>query len=285
MSTFINTNLASLNAQRNLGASQGELARSIQRLSSGLRVNSAKDDAAGLAIATRMDAQARGMNVAIRNANDGISMAQVAEGALGKMGDMLQRMRELAVQSANATNQSSDRTNLDAEFKQLQAEVTRTVDGTRFNGVSVFGAAAATGFKFQVGPGTSPTEDVITVTGTDLTLAASEVEKATATATIMIDGADATNATAAITQIDLALDELNGQRAMWGAAQNRFEAVIANLQSGSENMQAARSRIMDADFARETAALTRSQILQQAGTAMLAQANQVPQQVLQLLQR
>jgi flagellin len=285
MSTFINTNLASLNAQRNLGASQGELARSIQRLSSGLRVNSAKDDAAGLAIATRMDAQARGMNVAIRNANDGISMAQVAEGALGKMGDMLQRMRELAVQSANATNQSSDRTNLDAEFKQLQAEVTRTVDGTRFNGVSVFGAAAATGFKFQVGPGTSPTEDVITVTGTDLTLAASEVEKVTTTATITIDGADATNATAAITQIDLALDELNGQRAMWGAAQNRFEAVIANLQSGSENMQAARSRIMDADFARETAALTRSQILQQAGTAMLAQANQVPQQVLQLLQR
>ncbi len=285
MSTFINTNLASINAQRNLGASQGELARSIQRLSSGLRVNSAKDDAAGLAIATRMDAQARGMNVAIRNANDGISMAQVAEGALGKIGDMLQRMRELAVQSANATNQSSDRTNLDAEFKQIQAEVTRTVDGTRFNNVSMFGAAAATGFKFQVGAGTSPTADVITVTGKDLTLAANEVEKVTATATVSIDGADATNATAAIAQIDLALDEVNGQRAMWGAAQNRFEAVIANLQSGSENMQAARSRIMDADFARETAALTRSQILQQAGTAMLAQANQVPQQVLQLLQR
>jgi flagellin len=283
--SVINSNVMSLNAQRNLSSSQGALSQSIQRLSSGLRVNSAKDDAAGLAIANRMDAQVRGMNVAIRNTNDGISMAQVAEGALGKIGDMLQRMRELAVQSANATNQSSDRTNLDAEFKQLQAEVTRTVDGTRFNGVSVFGAAAATGFKFQVGPGTSPTEDVITVTGTDLTLAASEVEKVTTTATITIDGADATNATAAITQIDLALDELNGQRAMWGAAQNRFEAVIANLQSGSENMQAARSRIMDADFARETAALTRSQILQQAGTAMLAQANQVPQQVLQLLQR
>jgi flagellin len=281
MSTFINTNLASLNAQRNLGASQGELARSIQRLSSGLRVNSAKDDAAGLAIATRMDAQARGMNVAIRNANDGISMAQVAEGALGKMGDMLQRMRELAVQSANATNQASDRTNLDAEFKQLQAEITRTVDGTTFNNVSVFGAAAAAGFTFQVGSGTG-TVDKITVTGADLTAAASEVEKATPT-TIKIDGADATNATAAITQIDLALTEVNTERAKWGAAQNRFDAVVSNLQVRVENMEAAKSRIMDANFASETAALTRAQILQQAGTAMLAQANAAPQGVLALL--
>jgi flagellin len=280
--SVINSNVMSLNAQRNLSSSQGALSQSIQRLSSGLRVNSAKDDAAGLAIANRMDAQARGMTVAIRNANDGISMAQVAEGALGKVGDMLQRMRELAVQSANATNQESDRTNLNSEFTQLQAEITRTVDGTKFNNLSVFGTAAATGFKFQVGAGTSATEDVITVTGKNLTDAASEVEK-TLAAAIKIDGTSATNATAAITQIDLALTEVNTERANWGAAQNRFDAVIANLQVGVENMQAAKSRIMDADFARETASLTRAQILQQAGTAMLAQANAAPQGVLALL--
>jgi flagellin len=279
--SVINSNVMSLNAQRNLSSSQGALSQSIQRLSSGLRVNSAKDDAAGLAIANRMEAQTRGMNVAIRNANDGISMAQVAEGALGKMGDMLQRMRELAVQSANATNQASDRTNLDAEFKQLQAEITRTVDGTTFNNVSVFGAAAAAGFTFQVGSGTG-TVDKITVTGADLTAAASEVESATPT-TINIDGADATNATAAITQIDLALTEVNTERAKWGAAQNRFDAVVSNLQVRVENMEAAKSRIMDANFASETAALTRAQILQQAGTAMLAQANAAPQGVLALL--
>src|SRR3954468_10343458 len=153
MPMTINTNLISMNAQRNLNMSQSSLSTSMQRLSSGLRVNSAKDDAAGLAIAERMNAQVRGMNVAIRNANDGISLAQTAEGALGKIGDSLQRMRELAVQSANATNSSSDRTNLDSEFSQLQSEISRVVGGTTFNGTSLF--TGSTTFAFQVGAGTT----------------------------------------------------------------------------------------------------------------------------------
>jgi flagellin len=302
--SVINSNVMSLNAQRNLTMSQGALSQSIQRLSSGLRVNSARDDAAGLAIANRMDAQTRGMNVAIRNANDGISMAQVAEGALGKIGDMLQRMRELAVQAANSTNGGADRANLDAEFRALKDEITRTVASTKFNGTAVLGEDAMSGFRFQVGAGTDDAEDAITVTGLDLTdgndgdITApdpydDDVEAegsqlawlvgATDDDAFLINGDDATAATAAIDQIDLALDEVNGQRAMWGATQNRFEAVISNLQVGVENLQAARSRIMDADFARETAALTRAQILQQAGTAMLAQANAAPQGVLALL--
>ena len=271
MSNFINTNLSALNAQRNLSSSQGSLSTAMQRLSSGLRVNSAKDDAAGMAIATRMDAQARGMNVAVRNAYDAISMSQVAEGALGKVGDMLQRMRELAVQSANATNSVQDRANLDLEYQQLAEEITRTVGGATFNGVPLFDADAANnGFTFQVGANNG---DAITVNSVDLNAAP----------VVAGDISDAATALTAITDIDTALDSISSARGSWGAVQNRLEAAISVLQTNAENQTAARSRIMDADFARETAAMTRAQILQQAGTAMLAQANQVPQQVLSLL--
>ena len=289
--SVVNTNIMSLNAQRNLYTNNAGLATSIQRLSSGLRVNSAKDDAAGLAIAERMNAQVRGMNVAIRNANDGISLAQTAEGALGKIGDSLQRMRELAVQSANATNSSSDRANLDSEFAQLQSEISRVIGGTSFNGTSLF--TGSTSFSFQVGAGTT-TNDTVSVSRNQLsggtaktsgTLASSDTAAATlATITSNSDiAADATAATNAIKDIDIALDKVNSERATYGAAQNRFESVISNLQISSENVTAARSRIMDADFAKETAELTRTQILTQAGTAMLAQANQAPQSVLSLL--
>ncbi|HYF60013.1 MAG TPA: flagellin [Burkholderiaceae bacterium] len=281
MSQVINTNLASLNAQRNLNATQGQLSTSIQRLSTGMRVNSAKDDAAGLAIATRMDAQARGMNVAIRNANDGISLAQVAEGALGKVTDMLQRMRELAVQAANVTNGTSDRSNLNEEFRQLASEVERTIGSTKFNGQAIL-AASAGSLEFQIGAGTNA-NDRITVTTANLATAGS-ITAVTSTAAVISTSTNADIRTV-IDNIDTALDTVNTQRATYGAVQNRFEAVIANLQVAAENQTSARSRIMDADFAKETAALTRAQILQQAGTAMLAQANQVPQQVLSLLQR
>ena len=289
--SVVNTNVMSLNAQRNLYTNNLGLATSIQRLSSGLRVNSAKDDAAGLAIAERMNAQIRGSNVAIRNANDGISLAQTAEGALGKIGDALQRMRELAVQSANATNSSGDRSNLDLEFAQLQSEISRVVDGTTFNGTSLF--TGSTSFAFQVGAGTT-SNDVVSVSrnqlsggtaGTSGALTSSDTAQnvlKTVTGTSDI-AADATAATNAIKDIDIALDKVNAERATYGAAQNRFESVIASLQISVENVSAARSRIMDADFAKETAELTRTQILTQAGTAMLAQATPAPQRVLRLL--
>ncbi len=275
MPQVINTNFASLNAQRNLNSSQNSLATSLQRLSSGYRVNSAKDDAAGLAIAERMNAQVKGMNVAIRNANDAISMSQTAEGALGKVGDMLQRMRELAVQSANATNGTSDRANLDAEFQQLGDEMVRVLAGTKFNGLAILGADAGA-LNFQVGAGTTA-NDTIAVTTTRLD------NNAGITAISGGDITSAANATTAMNNIDTAINLVSTNRATFGAVQNRFESVIGNLQVSVENQESARSRIMDADFAAETANLTRNQILQQAGTAMLAQANALPNGVLALL--
>ncbi|MBQ0929728.1 flagellin FliC [Ideonella sp. 4Y16] len=280
MAQSINTNVASLNAQRNLNGSQSSLATSMQRLSSGMRINSAKDDAAGLAIAERMNAQVRGMNVAIRNANDGISMSQTAEGALSKVGDALQRMRELAVQARNATNSSSDKNSLDKEFKQLQSEITRVLGGTSFNGSHMLGGNA-TAMTFQIGANTSA-DDVITVTTTDMT-ADSTISAVTGTATIDSSATAGAIATV-IDDLDAAIDTINDQRADFGATQSRFEAIISNLQQGVESQSAARSRIMDADYATETANMSRAQILQQAGTAMVAQANQMPQQVLRLLQ-
>jgi flagellin len=276
----INTNLAALNTQRNLSSSQASLNTSVQRLSSGLRVNSAKDDAAGLAIAERMNAQVRGMNVAIRNANDGISLAQTAEGALAQISDMFQRMRELAVQSANATNGSGDRTNLNAEYQQMSAEITRVIANTSFNGIAILagGAGAQT---FQVGAGTAASNQV-TVTTTNLS-AAGPVATATTAATSQVD--TAANALTAMTNIDAAIDVVTSQRALYGAAQNRFEATISVLQISAENNAASRGRIVDADYAKESANLARAQILQQAGTAMLAQANQLPNSVLTLLRQ
>jgi flagellin len=263
----INTNVPSLNAQRNLSTSANSLSTSMQRLSSGLRVNSAKDDAAGLSIAERMATQTRGMNVAIRNANDAISMAQTAEGALGAIGNNLQRMRELAVQGANGTNTAADIASLNSEYVLLVAENTRIIASTTFNGVSILGAVSS---QFQVGANSG---DTITVT----------VSAAAQTATTL----GATNATAAaqITALDTDINTMTGIRATWGASQNRFEQVIANLRVGAENSAAARGRIMDADYAQETANLSRAQVLQQAGTAMVAQANQMPQSVLTLLRQ
>jgi len=387
MPQTINTNIVSLNAQRNLNMSQSSLATSMQRLSSGLRVNSAKDDAAGLAIAERMNTQVRGLNVAARNANDGISLAQTAEGALGKVGDMLQRMRELAVQSANATNNATDRGALQAEVAQLKEEIGRVAGSTSFNGTKLLdgsftaqvfqvgansgetillsaitdadlaalgtltppdtttytqtlaaatATAFATGVSFDVqgvtittangaadagaataaikaafdaakaGGGATALANVtmdntgaITSTDASLTIAnLSNVSGLTAgttagTATVVagvpetgitnLTIATAADAASAMDAIDTALTAVNTARGTLGAVQSRFENAIASIQVTSENLSAARGRIMDADFAMETANLSRAQILQQAGTAMVAQANQLPQQVLQLL--
>ena len=286
MPQTINTNLVSLNAQRNLSASQMSLATSMQRLSSGLRVNSAKDDAAGLAIAERQNSQIKGMNVASRNANDAISLAQTAEGALGKVGDLFQRMRELAVQAANGTNTDADRASLNLEFVQLAQEATRTLGGTKFNGVSILAATADS--TFQIGANNTTDLDRITVTAfnwtanTDISgVIGATVITGTGTPTQQIT--DIANAQTAIGGIDSAINAINSQRATFGAVQNRFENVVATLAVASENQSAARSRIVDADYAAETANLSRSNILQQAGNAMVAQANQLPQQVLALL--
>jgi flagellin len=273
MAQTINTNMAALTAQRHLNSSQGSLATSMERLSSGLRVNSSRDDAAGLAIASRMETQIKGQNVAIRNANDAVSLAQTAEGAIGKVTDMLQRMRELAVQSANATNTTADRGNLDAEFQQLNSEVSRTITSTRFNGLAVIGADAGVQ-SYQVGESSA---DRVAFTTTNLGT------NATITSVGSNDITSQANASTAMANIDAALSTVNVERATYGAYQNRFEAIISTLQVAVTNNSASRSRIMDADFAAETANMSRAQILQQAGTAMMAQANQAPQQVMSLL--
>jgi len=386
MPQTINTNIVSLNAQRNLGASQSSLATSMQRLSSGLRVNSAKDDAAGLAIAERMNTQIRGLNVAARNANDGISLAQTAEGALGKVGDMLQRMRELAVQSGNATNSATDRAALQAEVAQLKEEVQRVATTTAFNGTRLLDGSF-TAQSFQVGANAGETIALAAVADADLaalgtltrnthtqTLGALTVTNGALATSLEINGetvgiaasasrtaadaltalvsafntakadtvnnpglanvtmaangaitstdptltiaaptnltgvtagttagtvagttvdtgithltvATAADAVFALDAIDSALSAVNQARGTLGAVQSRFESAIANIRVTAENLSAARGRIVDADFAMETANLARAQILQQAGTAMVAQANQLPQMVLQLLQR
>jgi flagellin len=279
MSFTINTKVASMNAQRNAGVSQGSLAQSLERLSSGLRVNSAKDDAAGLAIAERMNSQARGMNVAIRNANDGISLAQTADGGLSSMADMIQRMRELAVQSVNSTNTSGDIAALNQEYTQLNAELARTLSAVQFNGTSLFTNTA--NFDFQVGANAGQT---ITVQASAMNVASAGAittitTGAASALTVSANGANS----AFITNLDTALTTINSTRAILGAVQSRFDTTISFLKTAVENQSAARGRIMDADFAAETSNLSRAQILQQAGTAMIAQANQLPQGVLALL--
>ena len=358
MAMTINTNVVSINSQRNLSLSGSSLATSMQRLSSGLRVNSAKDDAAGLAISERMKAQSNGLAVAARNANDGISLAQTAEGALSKVGDMLQRMRELAVQSANATNSKTDREAMQAEVKQLTAEIDRVAKTSEFNGTKLLDGSFA-GAVFQVGVGagdnitvgaisnvtagnvgntaalSETTEDIAGVDdasayvkkindGTaDTGVSAYMVEKAgtpgTYTVTLVSDKAkatadtlglkkadgttdvaftDVTSANKSVSKVDVstqagaakamiiidqAINDVSKARGDLGALQTRFEKSIENIDIMNENISAARGRIVDADFAAETANLSRSQILQQAGTAMVAQANQLPQNVLSLL--
>ena len=275
MPQVINTNMMSLNTQRSLNMSQGSMQISLQRLSSGLRINSAKDDAAGLALSERFTAQIRGLEQANRNANDGISMLQTAEGALAESTSSLQRMRELAVQSINDTVSATDKKSLDAEYQALATEITRNTNATKFNGVLVIGAVAT--LTFQIGFEANA-DNQVTV-GTVDVAAGSGVASA-------IAGAISTKASASymVGAIDIALNKISALRADFGAAQNRLESTVRNNANIAENQSAARSRILDADFAKETANLTRTQILQQAGVAMLAQANSIPQNVLRLLQ-
>ena len=277
MAQVINTNVMSLNAQRNLTTSSTSMATTIQRLSSGLRINSAKDDAAGLAISQRMTAQIRGMDVATRNANDGISLAQTAEGALSEIGNNLQRIRELAVQAANGTNDNTDKAALQKEVTQLQNEILRVVDNTKFNSTDLLNASGT--ISIQVGANNSD-NDKIDITLNDMKTALSGITGSGFSVSGMVAGSGATQ----LKSLDDALTSVNEARADLGAIQNRFSSAIANLQTSSENLSASRSRIQDADYAKETAELTRNQILQQAGTAMLAQAKSVPQSVLSLLQ-
>ncbi|MES2719408.1 MAG: flagellin [Pseudomonadota bacterium] len=381
MALSINTNVASLNAQRNVAKSQDGLATSLQRLSTGLRINSAKDDSAGLAISERFSSQIRGLNQAARNANDGISLVQTAEGALGEVGNNLQRIRELAVQASNGTNTQVDRDALNAEVTQLKAEIQRVSEQTNFNGTKLLDGSFS-GVAFQVGANAGETITIasiantqvaslggtinrysasvsasamtsfataipaggLTINGTDVgaiaaagnsqeragqiteainrvssttgvgasydatsgqvTLtSAAAVTVAGASGTVAISGFAAgsvgtstpavgvnsvnvssfTGAQDAIAMMDAALKSVNTARGNLGAIQNRFSSTIANLQTTSENLSASRGRIVDADFAAETANLSKGQILQQAGTAMLSQANSLPQGVLGLL--
>lgn len=280
----INSNTASLNAQRSANAAQNSLTTSMARLSSGLRINTAKDDAAGLAISERMDAQVRGMNVAIRNANDGVSMTQTAEGGLATVANMLQRMRELSVQAVNSTNQSGDLSAMDKEYQQLSQEIGRTLETTQFNGVSVLSGVTGD-YTFQVGANANQT---ITIGSADLNAATDAANPALVealsggAASALNTGANVDNS-ANITALDAAIQAVNEQRASLGAVQSRFDNTISNLQSSVENQTAAKGRIKDADFATESANLSRSQILSQASTAMIAQANQLSQGVMSLL--
>ena len=267
MASVINTNVPSLNAQRNLTSSQNSLNTALQRLSSGLRINSAKDDAAGLAIAEKMNSQSRGMTVAMRNANDGISAAQTAEAGLATVSGHLQRMREIAVQSASGQFDSSNRGALDKEYQQLASEITRALDATNFNGTKLLDGNFST--TFQVGSTTS-SESQISVSIGSVSLTAGNISTSGAALTAM-------------SNLDAAINAVGNSRADLGAIQNRFEGVLNQLSAAKENTEAARSRIMDTDYAAETANLAKQQILQQAGTAMLAQANALPQNVLSLL--
>jgi flagellin len=274
MAQIINTNIASLNAQRNLNTSQGALNTALQRLSSGLRVNSAKDDAAGLAVAESLTSSIRGNSVAMRNANDGISLGQTAEGALAQISSNLQRMREIAVQGANA---GVDLTKLTPEMNQLQAEIKRVVDSTSFNGTFLLNGSK-TSLTFQIGSDNSTSHQLSVTLGSLVTGGAASLNTYAA-----VTMGTQTNAQSLIAVIDADIATVTGQRSNFGAVQNRFEAVVSNLQNYNENLSAARSRIMDTDFAAETANLARGQILQQSGIAMLAQANALPNQVMTLL--
>ena len=278
MPIIVNSNIASLNAQRNLNQSNSALASSLQKLSSGLRVNSAKDDAAGLAVSEGLTSQIRGNSQGIRNAYDGISVAQTAESALGQVGNNLQRIREISVQAANGSISDDNRSQLQKEVDQLTQEVSRIVQTTNFNGTKLL--TGGSGLTFQVGSSGS-TDNQVTTSGVELSGISAYSGSLTATGTVNVSSSGA--ASAAIASMDAAIQTVTNTRATFGAIQNRFEAVIANTQAYVENLSASKSRIMDTDFASETAQLTRNQILQQAGTAILGQANTVPQAALSLL--
>jgi flagellin len=279
MPQVINTNMMSLNSQRLLNNSQLSMQTSVERLSSGLRINRAKDDAAGLAISERITAQIRGLNQAMRNANDGISMLQTAEGAMDEISNALQRMRELAVQAATGTVNALDKASLNDEFQALGEEINRIVQVTTFNDTPLL--SSTTPINLQVGYQSVPATNQIQISFVDLgnLTAVDDLDSAGGSDNISTEA----GALAALDAIDADINTVSGARADVGAIQNRLESTIRNLANVVENQSAARSRIRDADFAAETANLTRTQILQQAGTAMLAQANVIPQSVLQLL--
>lgn len=285
MALGVNTNVASLAVQKNLSRASDALSTSMTRLSSGLKINSAKDDAAGLQIATRETSQIRGQTVAIKNANDGISMAQTAEGALQESTNILQRMRELAVQARNDTNSTADRTALNAEFGQMSDELTRISASTNLNGKNLLDGSAGT-MTLQVGSSTGSANriDLVLSSKFDATSLSVASGSVAITGTAGSAGTASANIDNAITAIDAALASINATRANLGAAQNRLTSTISNLQNVNENATAALGRIQDTDFAAETANLTKQQTLQQASTSVLAQANQLPSAVLKLLQ-
>jgi flagellin len=281
MALTVNTNLFAINAQRNVNKVQNGLGSAVERLSSGLRVNSAKDDAAGLAISMKLTAQVRSLNQAIRNAQDGISVVQVAEGGMNEIHNILTRMRELAQQSSTGTLATSDRTALNNEFADLKSEITRISDTTEFNGLSLLdGTLSANGVSLQVGINNTA-NDRITVSGsTFYDIDASSIGLTT-TNVSSIDTAG--NAQSMLTIVDSAIALVSTRRGTLGGVQNRLGSTIANLGIASENLSSANARIMDADFAVETANLTKHQIILQAGIAVLGQANTLPQYALQLL--
>lgn len=280
MAQVINTNVLSLNSQRALGKSQASMQVSLERLSSGLRINRAKDDAAGLAISERFTSQIRGLEQAMRNANDGISLVQTAEGALAEVESSLQRMRELATQAANGTYTASDRSSLQDEFRALQQEIVRTSDVTEFNNINLLGSTTST--KLQVG-WENGANNLITLQRKNIASTSNGVGGVSDAISTNISLGAAGAAQSAMTVLSNAIDAISSLRADFGAIQNRLESAVRNMENVVENQSAARSRVLDADFARETANLTRTQILQQAGTAMLSQANVAPQNVLSLL--
>jgi len=278
-SLTLQTNVASLGAQRNLSRTEKGLSSAMARLSSGLRINTAADDAAGLSVSEKLKASIRGLAQAQRNANDGISMLQTAEGAMNEVSDMLVRMRELAVQSANGTLGTSERLSLHDEFTELRSEIDRIANVTEFAGLKLLDGAQSAGVSFQVGAGTSATVDKITVT-----IAAAHASKLSthlSTASISTTA----HALSAMGFIDSAITALSRRRGTLGAKQNRLYTTINNLASSTENLSAANSRIRDADVAAESANMSRAQILMQAGVAVLAQANQLPSMALSLIGR
>ena len=289
--SVVNTNVNASIAQAALTKNDRELSTAMQQLSTGRKINSAADNASGLAISARMTSQIRGLDQAVRNANDGVSMVQVAEGALEEIGSMLQRIRELAVQSGTGTTASADRTSLNTEFQTLVDEIDRIVDNTTFNGRNVLNAAAggaanASKVAFQVGAGAKQT--ISLSFGNFLQTGASGTFKSLASATLTLSAATTTlgitNASKVMVVTDLAIERVSKQRATFGAITNRLEHAIDNLTNVKTNTEASRSRILDTDYAESTSELARTQIIQQAGTAMLAQANALPATVLALLQ-
>ncbi|MBW5898575.1 flagellin FliC [Pectobacterium brasiliense] len=292
MMAAINTNIMSLVTQNNLNKSQSSLGTAIERLSSGLRINSAKDDAAGQAIANRMTAQVKGLTQAARNANDGISLTQTAEGNLNEINNNLQRVRELAVQAASDTNGSTDRTSIYTEMKQRLDEIDRVAKSASFNGTSLLDGSASGGINIQVGANTGANEviridsgslvNATTTSGSGLASGVSTAVDAISGGTGSIGGSGGLAQTI-VTNVDAALKAVDTARSNLGAVQNRFESTITNVNNTINNLSNARGRIQDADYAVEVSNMTKANILQQAGTSVLSQANQVPQTVLSLL--